>query len=886
MRERLLRFFLRLARTRTHLVLGVAVALALGCTLLSALRLRLDSDQDHMISEELPYQGRYLSFLREFGDLECLYAVIDTRQDPAQARDLADALAAELRAQPEFFSKVHARLETSDLGQNLLLLAPESELVELEGLKASPEGLRGIAASGSLAELFDHFSDSLEGSPQGTSPQAQERGWRLLQGLVAAVDSAAQGQDPSPGEIEGLADLVLPPLEIPRAESYEVHGGLLLVSFMPRKDYEALDPIQEPLLRARQTLDRLRGRFPAAPAGITGRPALAADEVQRTSEDMTLASILAVIGVSIVFMLFFRGVVRPLVTVLALMVGIAWSAGFATLVVGQLNQLSSVFGVILVGIGIDFGIHLLARYQQALATLGDVDAALEEALLHVGPGNLTAALSTAAAFYTTLLTDFAGLAQLGVVAGSGILLCALSMLLVLPAALYRLDRDRPPTNLRPLPAFAALDRLSARPRLALVVVLVLTALAGVAASRVDFDENLMNLQFQGEESVRWERALMDTDTSTWVTASLVKTVPEALERHAQLAALEPVARVESVASFLGPEAVLIRDRVRAIGRALGPLPSNALAPRAEGPRLGSAVERFGTGLEDLAEVAISNGLAEETEEILSLAERAADLAGRIPAESPALDRLQVGLLTALRVRTARLAKLLSPPGWTLDTIPTWIRSRLVGKDGRIAVYAFPEESLWPPKAMARFLDSIEGLDPEVTGATVAVREAGRVLRAAFKIMVGVTALLILILLALEYRHWRGLIALVPLCVGGVWFLGAMGLFGVSFNMVNFFIVAVLIGLGIDDGVHMLNRSIEDPEGSPVGHATGTGVILSSLTTIVGFGALMTSAHAGLASMGQIMALGASMLLLSALVAQPALSRLVFRREGEASGSSD
>jgi len=887
MRETLLRFFLRLARERTNLVLGFSVALAVLSGALAATKLRIDSDQDHLISAELPYHQRYLHFLDEFGDLEYLYAVIDGRQDPEQARDFADALAAELRARPEHFSQVHARLQTEDLGVNLLLLAPESELADLESLRDNPEALRGLVGSGDLAELFEHLTDSLEETPSDTSSRAQERGWQLLEGLVAAVDSASGGRAPPKEESAALADLLLPVLEVPREASYDAHGGLILVSFMPLKDYGSLDHIREQLDLARSLVDSLETRFPNVQAGITGRPALAADEVQRSSKDMTLASILAVIGVSIVFMLFFRGVVRPLLTVLSLLLGVAWAAGFATLAIGQLNLVSSVFGVILVGIGIDFGIHLLARYQQVLATSGDVEAALEDALLHSGRGNLTAAFTTATAFYASLLTDFEGLAQLGIIAGSGVLLCGLSMLLVLPAALYRLDRGKKPEGLRPLPVFKGLDGLSASPGWTLGVVLVLTVLGALGARWVPWEEDLLKLQSQDEESVQWERVLLETDTSTWVTASLVDSVPAALERHAELLALEPVARVESVASFLGPEAKKTHARVQAIGVALGPLSTPELEPQVKGPRLAEALERFGTGLEDLAEVTISNGLAEQTAAILALAERALELAERVPAASPALDLLQTGLLSRVHARARRLTTLLAPPGWTLESIPAWIRSRLVGKRGQLAVYAFPRESVWVPESMTRFLAAIKEVDPEVTGATVSVSESSQVLRDAFATMTGVTAVAILVLLLLEYRHWRGLIALIPLCVGGLWFLGAMGALGVSFNMANFFIVSVLIGLGVDDGVHMLNRSLEDPEGSLVGHSTGTGVILSSLTTMVGFGTLMTSSHVGIASMGKVMSLGAGMLLLSALVAQPALSRLLLRRgqSGERSPGS-
>lgn len=887
MSESLLRLALRLARRQSVAVLLVSVTLAALCGGLALTRLRIDSDQDSLISPSLAYHARYLRFLEEFGDLECLYAVIDGRQDPVGARALADDLAARLRAHPEHFRDVHARLEASDLGDNLLLLAPEAELERLAAATAHPAELRGIAASESLAGLLGVFGEALERAPAGGAGRSsadEEAGWRFLVSLTDALEAACRSPEPEAGGAaepgaaapEVPLDLLVPAFEVPAEQAYEVHGGLILVSCMPVKDYASLDPIEAPLARARQSLREALAAHPGLSAGFTGRPALAADEVQRTSSDMTVSSLVALLGVSLLFVVFFRGVVRPLLAVFALLVGIAWAAGFATLAVGKLNLLSSVFGVILLGIGIDFGIHLLARYQQALAEHGEVERALEEALLLTGKGNLTAACSTALAFYTALLTDFSGLAQLGLIAGTGVLLCCLATTLVLPAALYAVDSRRARgREARTPPGFPWLDRVASAPRRVLGGVLVVTLLALVSALRVEFNEDLLGLQSPEEESVVWERALMATDTSTWVTASIVSSVDEAIERDAALSSLEPVARVESVAGFLGPRPQAQRARVLSLASELGAFPRGELQPEVAPARLAAALERLAQRLADLADATLGQpGMDQATEELLALSDRVAALAPRVASHAPALSQLQRRLVGGLHARLERLAALLAPPGWTLESLPSWVRGRLVGKSGQLAVYAFPREDLWEPAAMDRFLDALRSVDPEVTGATVSVEESSRVLRRAFEVMVGLTALLILGLLFGSYRSWKGLVALVPLAVGGAWFLGAMGLCGLSFNMANFFAVSVLIGLGIDDGVHMLNRSLEAPGGALVGHVTGTAVVASSCTTMVGFGAMALSAHIGLASLGKVMALGAAMLLISAVTAQPALTRLL------------
>lgn len=877
MRERLLEALAGLVLRRHGAVLAVSLALAVAGGVAAGLFLGIDSNQDKLVSSELDYQRRFLDYLEEFGDQDYLYVVVDKGQDPSRARAFAEELGAELRQAPEHFERVQVRSEAADFGDNLLLLAPPEEFERLvRGLGAGGQDLARFAALDRFSGIFDYLSQRLEGlTSEDTS--AGEASLGFLDALIGELE-AGVSPDADPAAPSRL-DAVVPSFELPPEQAYAEHGRLLVVSVMPRKEFGSLDPIEAPLRELRATIARVSRGHPGLEVGVTGWPALAADEVQRTSQDMTLAAILALVGVSLLFMLYFRGVVRPLLAVASLLVGIAWAAGFATLALGELNFLSSIFTVILIGIGIDFGIHVLARYQGALLEGEDAAAAVRHSILEAGKSNLTASATTALAFYSTLLTDFTGLSQLGLIAGTGVLLCCLSMHTVLPALLYRLDRGRaaeaPPPQLI---SFPKLDRWTRRPAWILGPLVLLTLVGLPLVSRgARFEENILELQSQREESVVWEQRLVQQEgASTWIAVSMAKDPEQAAAWQAGFLALKEVAKVESVVPFLSPEASARRARLQALARDLGPLACPGGQSTLDEERLDASLGRFVEALETLAERALTQPGAQGVEELLVLQERVEAVRDALSGRGPALAKRQERFFDLLHGRLRTLGTLLRPSGWTRDTLPALVRQRLVGKSQRLAVCVFPAEDVWRPEAMARFVEAVRRVDPDVTGPAISIHESRKTVEEAFGTSLGVTLVLIVVLLAVEFRG-RALLALIPLGVGVLWMLEVMGASGSAFNMANFFTVPVLIGIGIDHGVHMVNRFREDPQGSLLGHPTGVGVVLSSFTTLIGFGAMATAEHNGLASIGILMAIGSASLLVSAVLVLPAVLELLRRR---------
>src|SRR5207253_2556479 len=209
-------------------------------------------------------------------------------------------------------------------------------------------------------------------------------------------------------------------------------------------------------------------QFPDLKFGLTGLPVLETDEMELSDEDSTRASWLALVGVLVMYFVVYRGVRYPLLTITSLVAGTLWALGWATITVGHLNILSSTFAVMLIGMG-DYGVLWVARYDEARRDGKSIDEAMRWTAERAGPSILTAAISTALAFFATMLADFKAVAELGWIAGCGVLFCAIACLTLMPAALTIVERIRERRASRRLPAAAMENSLALRPPARLIL---------------------------------------------------------------------------------------------------------------------------------------------------------------------------------------------------------------------------------------------------------------------------------------------------------------------------------------------------------------------------------------------------------------------------------
>ncbi|MBN1421610.1 MAG: MMPL family transporter [Planctomycetes bacterium] len=872
-------------------VVAVAGALAGASIAIAYAHLDLLADQNALISESQGFHHRYMEFVREFGDLEFAYAVIEA-PSREKGMEVADVLAAELRRLPGI-RQVVEKFDFRSLGPRALFyLGPEKlgeilkEVEEDDGLLAS------VARAGSLDALLAAISGAMEREAVGKrSIESAAGGLRALESLLRAFGDALEGRDaPLPslevlfGEEESAADRS-------RQYLFAGEGSLSLVMILPQKDFTTLRVIEGPLRRIRAAIDDVRARFPDVPIGLTGRPVLQADEMATTSRDMKLATIVAFAGVVLLLVLVYRQILAPLLAGLSLALGIVWTFGVATVTVGSLNLLSMVFATTLVGIGIGYGIHFATRFVRVRHTAKDLEETLEETLAGTGKAILTCAGTSAIAFLSALLTHFLGLAQFGLFGGIGLVLCLIAMLVVLPALLSLAERWFGRARYEHMLDHAVFraDLLHRRPYLPLALAAVFTAVGFSGVFGVRFTENLLELQAPDLESVAYEHKIIAaSDRSTFYAASVADTYDAARERSRAFAALPTVARAETVEEAMPPgadESLAILEKIGAIlerrlaGRTIVPPSLDGLRLQIAGWRARLALFAPLIAAAGAAREAVLAGeVQREVGRVAKLLE--GDDATLAPRAAAFQGRLFAGVDEAL----GAFGKAAAGGVFRPDDLPPDLLRRYRSPRGRYLVYVYPRDDIWDPPKRLAFVREIRSVDPDATGTPIGVEEASLLMRRSFFQMALYATAAILVLVWLDLRRLRDVaLALIPVSLGILWLVEMMGILRIDFSLANFFAIPILIGTGVDSGIHLIHAYREKRSAAEAVRSSGVAVILSVATTVVGFGSLNLASHRGLASLGLIMSIGAVACLLSAFLVLGPILALLDRRRIRAGG---
>jgi hopanoid biosynthesis associated RND transporter like protein HpnN len=890
--EGLLNSLWRLVSGHSGAVIGVGLALAILSAAASFFFLDLNSDQDKLVSPNTPFHKRYLAHLHNFGDQEYLYVVIQTRgteEGKKRAIAFAEDLNRRLCQHPDLIHAIYFRISPADLGPGALLFASPEEAKALCGtIRFLAPSMDAWIRDGSLAGFIDIAAKLLSGEGGG----------------VAEMDPTLMGQ--ALGSLKGLLENMngilakkapyLSVLDLSQAGNnyfFTPSGRLLIMRLLPTKDFGTMDVIGKPLEAVRQALHAVQTEYPDVEAGLTGRPVLQADEMATTNWDMTQASLISMILVALLFMLILHGWLRPLLLMIASIMAMAWSFGFATVTVGELNLLSIVFALVLVGIGVDYGVHIILRYVEANKNGAGVADAVRISMFRTGPGIIMGAVTSVCAFYTVLWSDFTGLAELGLIGGTGILLCLLAMMTVLPAMILIAGRRNLfPSSVPKITALPFLERLSHRPGWAILVLLAITLAGLPGAFRVHFNYNLLELQAKGLESVEYERVLIEgSGESTWYAILSADNLGEVARLTQTLEALPSVAKVESILDFIPKDQAVKQAIYEKAAQELKPISLHdlpSLPPDAG--RVIQSLSRLSLALEGLEEKLFSAGAGSEIaliDQDLASIDSIAGLLRQDPEKAHRLETLQTGLTGDMERSLRQLKIWLTAGSVTPDTLPATLRDLYVGKDGAYQIKVIPRGDVWDFGELAHFVAQLRSVDPEASGVPVGVLESALLMHRTFLMAAGLTIVLVTLILWLYWRSFPAVfLTILPLAVSMLWLLEIMGWMGLSFNLANFFAIPILIAIGVDGGIHLLARwgelqyaarTVPQEQNGLFHTSTPMAVALSFVTTIIGFGGLLFAHHRGLASLGWVMVLGSLMGMLACLLVLPPALKLMRRR---------
>jgi predicted RND superfamily exporter protein len=861
----------------TLIIAAVFVAVGVG---LARWRLSISTDQNKQFSAKVPFFRDYLDFIEKFPENEAAYIVIQSK-DPAHTppverwTSVADAIAGRVGTLTGYIRSVDARVPLDKLGaQGLLFDSPQRVRQSFQ------EAQRFIP----LARLWGQEPDAV------TSLLGATRAERFLTAAALAppdaetaafirvlAESWTQSLDhPSDPITAHLPDLASLDAADPSRLGYyfepdqtDSSRSLLLIRVYPREDHTSMTALSEAIEAVRTAAREAAAPFPEFTTAVTGRPALEADELKTSDRDARRAEAAALAAVFIGLVIFLRSFWLAAVAEIALGVGIGWTFGYATLAAGELNLLSMVFILALIGIGVDYLIQILTRYRREAARHASPATVWVAVFRYIAAPINTACAGAAGAFFVSIFTDFRGAADLGIIAGGGLLLCLIAGYTVVPALLtlfpakVRLLPDRPSEK----PAVGG----NARRWLVLPAVWIVALLAGLPfAARTRFDPGLLTLQAPNLESVKLVRHLQ-----TWSAVVLSRDLDALRRARAAVEGAPGVQRTDSILTAYDNAAWLTEHR--------GELPQVAWSQPV--PVTPTDLERIATKADALAariQSAVEDGPTTDRATLDSAAESLRTAASRVRTEArseggaPAAARLSAWQ-TAFAVQLRESLAQFTPGPVDLGTLPPELRGHFISQDGTYALYIYPAQDLWDQSNLMRFIDAVEARIAAVPGRLVVTGIAHNVARTtaaierAFYKAAAMALGLVLILVLLDLRRIGAtLLAVSVLALGLPMLVALMGLLGVRWNFANFFGLPILIGAGHEYGVFLVHRYREaraDPRRTwRFWDVSDRALLLCAYATCASFGFFWAIGHhEGLRSLGLVMALGIGCIYLAAVM---------------------
>ena len=903
-----------LSYPRTALVL--AVILTMLSVQVAIQRLRFTSTHDALSSLNGRMGQAQERYNRAFDDPDRAVIVIETK-NREQAKRFAAALALRLKTLAPDIEEVIYRFDLKSLEDRFLMYLSPEELTDLksklhehramlEELSAEPglnrlfQIIRREISAALVGHLFTGFLEEQEGEakrPVELAPLlkllTQLNAWAAAPRTYTSPWSQLFVEADESGDREGYL--------------WSNDKQFLFVLATVKADTKSLLKFERPIQGIRREIRLLQPQYPGVEAGVTGSPALEHDEVTAAQRDSGLMTAISLLGVALLVVVTFRSVARPLMGILALAMGVCWAFGFAAVAVGHLNMLSMVLAPMLIGIGMDYGIHLLARYEEERGTGHSIQQALEQAFEGAGPGILHAALTTSVALFTLILTGIGVLQELGVITGCGLLLTLLSTFVVLPPLLMLWDK-RPalssiegrageahaPRRLLPRPP-DFLGFWYRRPRAVLALSAVGTLAALYTVSGLKFDGNVLRLQAKGTESVTWElKIIRQSKRSISYGVILAKSLEEVREKTLALEALPSVSEVESIAMVIPKD----QERKLRLARELSPILVGVNLAQLSPPAPVDLDELLITLQRIKAKMLTADDAkkwAGEEKPPLEMMARVRSLVGEFERLLQRHDHeeirqrlsvLQVKLFQDFHDKVSLLTRAMTSGPVRLDDLPSDLKRQFVGRDGSYLLRVYPRGDPWELASQAAFVNDLRKVDPGAVGDPVKGYEVITAMKRGYQ-QVGVYALIgVAVLFLLNLRDLRYfLLAKVPLLVGAVWTAGLMYLFGLKFNLANLIIIPLLVAPGVENGLLIIHRFREEAEAAVLPRSLGKGVVLSSLTTMIGFGSLLIAHHRGAYSIGLLVTLGVGAVLVVSVIVLPALLTVVARRPSKSAISS-
>ncbi len=783
-----------------------------------------------------PRTVEFNKIIDEFVSATSLVVVVQGEE--SRIKEFADTLAPKITAayddqhEIQLFRRVDYKQEIEFLKDHGLLLLKEENLKDLKTM------FMDANLTGLLANLNDSMEKEYVGKQESISTREKEDQAVMfldgLQSLVLSLQEAAEGDDLSETDIQAVADKLL------LGESYYLSYDktTLILNAIPNFTMMDLELVEVGTDAVQEIVDELLLDHSDVTVGLTGFIAIGRDEMYYSERSLGYTTAIALVAILALLILSFRMWVAPLLALTNLLVGILWAVGIVAVVVGQLNIMTQMMAVILLGLGIDFSIHLISGFTEWRAAGDNIAIALEKTFLKNGKGVITGALTTACAFFTLVISQSRGMKEMGLVTGAGLLAILVTTFLFLPSLLVLRERRLDKRQARSSAQEAKVQRditfrflgntavwMGKRYGFTVLAALFLTALFVWLGMGISFDHNYLNIEPKGITSVVMQDVILDKfDLSMDYALVLTDSIDQSREIAEEYRKIGSVAMAEDISMYL-PSWEQQQTRTTHIQEIRDAIVSQTVRPQImpeELPLLMTEIERLEMNVLEMQDMAFLGGqdkVDNKCQELVGDPEASESInifrpLYKIFEESgggpiAGFSFFQRSFSPYYRDLVLRMTKTdsLDP-----EDLPLSILDRFSNdKRDQFLISVFPAGGIWQDaEFLKRFVDDLERVSEKATGMPPVFRALIEVIGEDGRNAVMLTVVIVFFLLWLDFRHpGYALMALIPLCGGVLWMLGLMRLTGMQLTVMNVMGLPMIVGIGIDDGVHIVHRYIEE-----------------------------------------------------------------------------
>ncbi|NUU99929.1 hypothetical protein XO12_07450 [Marinitoga sp. 1154] len=581
-------------------------------------------------------------------------------------------------------------------------------------------------------------------------------------------------------------------------------------------------------------------------AGLTGTLVIARDEMIVTERDMAVATSVSLILIITIFLLGFRSIRYMLLSVIPLILGIIWGMGFTKITIGSLNIMTIMMGAILAGLGIDYSIHIISLFielrNEGLSIVESIKGIFEKNVR----GIIAGAVTTAIGMGIFSISSFPGFKEFGIVLSSGIIFTLLAAIFILTILLKTFGNKYK----NPGTIFVIDYDIKKYRNINIFLMITLIILSFIKINNVEFDKNMMNIEAKGLESIELnEKILKNFEFSPDNTIFISNNLIEAQELYNKLKDLKIFSQVDSISPFL-PDTELQVKRLR-----------NAYETK------NAPIQKFELNTTELKKVLSSLNFN------MAKAAISLNLMGYKDLAKQLRDIIKSGVLikisnknindlvnienTIISVITELRKNLNSDKLITLNDIPDEIKSNYLGNDGKILTTAYSNGDIWNVEYQKEYFKQLEKLElKNISGTALIFLRVIQISAREGKKILLLTIIFIYIVLLFDMKSFKyATMALLPMILSIILILGVMGWFNIKLNVVNIVALPLIIGIGVDDGIHLIHRYRREKNLRLALKSTGKAITMTTLTTGAAFGTFMLAKYRGFIGFGLLLLLG-------------------------------